>query len=472
MGIEPRLLSEAERAEIAERLAEAGPRERRAELHRLWKAHGEGYGGLVQELGGEIDADTAQLAQYAMHPRLAELLAKGMEKAKANGPAQPAGDVPLLAAAVWPGKTAHPGAMSRMRKFHQYVMPDGGRVEYDGDALVPVAAAQMAAAQSLPGGATLWPGARSQPTPTDWAEVGKSIGKAAPRVGVAAGTALPVLLTPMNAQEEYHSFGEGGAMRLRTAPGDLLGSVERFDPDTGEWVATELVGFIMGAGAGNLPSIVAGTPEQVDRAGRAEPLAVPDGQLPPPPGLVPPIVPDMGEEIFPAEESGPVTHVTPEVETGGDIEAFPIPESGEPQILVFPDMSKALASFVILENKKGNVATKVHIDGVRDWFLAQYPGWIHEGGRRDQKDGSEKKEYWVPGPGKAFPDKTGRGGDGRPGGKWADLTFKSPSGTIVHIQTVDVDRNGKPTERELENAEAIRRATRQTVILIPKPAGK
>ena len=34
----------------------------------------------------------------------------------------------------------------------------------------------------------------------------------------------------------------------------------------------------------------------------------------------------------------------------------------------------------------------------------------------------------------------------------------SPDGkTFVHIQTVDVDRNGKPTDRELDNAEKARR---------------
>jgi len=38
----------------------------------------------------------------------------------------------------------------------------------------------------------------------------------------------------------------------------------------------------------------------------------------------------------------------------------------------------------------------------------------------------------------------------------------------VHVQTIDLDNNGKPTERELEATEAIRRATEATVILIGK----
>lgn len=41
----------------------------------------------------------------------------------------------------------------------------------------------------------------------------------------------------------------------------------------------------------------------------------------------------------------------------------------------------------------------------------------------------------------------------------------------MHIQSVDVDRNGKPTRRELENAEKIRKKLEKgNILLIPKRA--
>ena len=43
-------------------------------------------------------------------------------------------------------------------------------------------------------------------------------------------------------------------------------------------------------------------------------------------------------------------------------------------------------------------------------------------------------------------------------------------GKLIHVQTADVDKNGKPTGRELENAEIIRKHTGDTVLLIAKPA--
>ena len=51
----------------------------------------------------------------------------------------------------------------------------------------------------------------------------------------------------------------------------------------------------------------------------------------------------------------------------------------------------------------------------------------------------------------------------------------SPSETkgikkLLHVQTVDLDKYGKPTARELENAEIIRKRTGATVLLIAKPA--
>ncbi len=79
-------------------------------------------------------------------------------------------------------------------------------------------------------------------------------------------------------------------------------------------------------------------------------------------------------------------------------------------------------------------------------------------------------EIQIPGPGKAFPHpETGKPGDSRPGSRYPDLTFKNvKTRKIFHVQTVDIDKNGKTIARELESAESIRRATRQNVILIQK----
>lgn len=48
------------------------------------------------------------------------------------------------------------------------------------------------------------------------------------------------------------------------------------------------------------------------------------------------------------------------------------------------------------------------------------------------------------------------------------MTLISPTGKKVHLQTVDVDKNGEPTEREWKSAMRIFIATGQTVILVPK----
>ena len=359
MGIEqPRLLGDAERDEIAESLAGMNPAERRIELHGLWKRHGGDYGRLVIELAGSIDSDTLRLAQYAMQPGIARPLAKGMEKARADGPVAPEGEaslVPLTAASAG----AYTGIdMPRFKPFRQYVMPDGERMAYDGEALVPVAAAQVTASQTLPGGATLWPESKRQVGAIDWSDIAEWIPKMSARTGLAAaGTAVAVLTTPLNAQEEYHYFGDGA--RLRTASGDLFGTVQQRDPDTGDWVETDLIGFIVSAGVGALPSVVAGTPEQVDRA-RPESFSLPDGRLPPPPGLIPPVVPDTGRETFPATENHPDVHETPPEISDGDTETFPIPETPRAQAEIFLALSDEIIREVTkpLEAHRGDEYTR------------------------------------------------------------------------------------------------------------------
>lgn len=74
-------------------------------------------------------------------------------------------------------------------------------------------------------------------------------------------------------------------------------------------------------------------------------------------------------------------------------------------------------------------------------------------------------EFWIPGPGQKF-------GDAQTLGRYADLTFKMPNGSIVHVQTVDTDRNGEPTDREWKAARWIKAMTGSDVYLIPKPGRK
>ena len=110
---------------------------------------------------------------------------------------------------------------------------------------------------------------------------------------------------------------------------------------------------------------------------------------------------------------------------------------------------------------------------VRDYYESM--GWKHVAGGRysdlnetipdGKKPGDEQSEYHIPGPGRAFKV------DSRRGGRFSDLTFETPDGKTVHIQSVDVDTNGKPTKRELDAAESIRRAVENAnIILISKGA--
>lgn len=183
----------------------------------------------------------------------------------------------------------------------------------------------------------------------------------------------------------------------------------------------------------------------------------PAPNLPPLPGFTPPNF-TQPQEFFP-ENSGYKT------ETEGFLPFRDVKQYG---IEAFPDESGIMNHFMILENRKGNPDTRRRNEDVRDWFIRQYPGWQHIGGGRDQETGEEIKEVWIPGPGKLL-------GDGRPGGAYADLTFRSPDGkSLVHINTVDSDRFESPTLREVENAEKMKRLTTDesgrgdTILLVPK----
>lgn len=181
--------------------------------------------------------------------------------------------------------------------------------------------------------------------------------------------------------------------------------------------------------------------------GRDTPMA-PAPPRPPLPGYEPPEVPDTSKEalipppVEPLDLSGPVD----------------LPE--KPAIFVTPPVPHRPEDD-IFEDRNERPETKEQIDRIRRYYES-LPGWKWLGGGRGPNPEDEDKEYRIPGHGVAW------GMDSRPGSHFTDLTFQSPSGRIVHIQTVDVNSKGVPTQRELNNARRIHQATGETVILIPK----
>lgn len=147
----------------------------------------------------------------------------------------------------------------------------------------------------------------------------------------------------------------------------------------------------------------------------------------------------------------------------------------EPTIEIYPgadDFTKRMGA--IVEQRRERVETAEQVDYLRDQVLKENKGWEHIYGGRN-KSGREVSEYYAPGPGKAIPRPGRNTGDGRKLSGYTDLTIVSPDGKhFKHYQTVDVDRNGKPTRRELDNAERIRRNLRNKdgiiheIFLVPK----
>ncbi len=172
--------------------------------------------------------------------------------------------------------------------------------------------------------------------------------------------------------------------------------------------------------------------------------------LPPMPDVEPPKMPE--KTVFPAE---PVE--LPDL-------SLPIPDPSEPTIFIHTIPPEDLGKIGMIVKNKGNEETRAELERIRDTILKANPDWEHIGGGRDRDSGEEKTEYWIPSSAKDFE------GDGRPGGKFTDLTFETPSGQIFHVQTVDMDKNGKPTQREQDNADFIFRRTGHSVILYPKGA--
>jgi len=196
---------------------------------------------------------------------------------------------------------------------------------------------------------------------------------------------------------------------------------------------------------------------------------------------LPPLLPTEPEPPTPPSER-PSTDVKPNRE---EFPATPprTPEKREnpaarpePTIEIYPgadDFAKRMGA--IVEQRRERMETAEQIDQLREKVLKENEGWKHVFGGRDKTSRQEKREYYAPGPGKAFPRPGRKTGDGRILSGRLDLTIVSPDGKhFKHYQTVDVDRNGNPTQRELDNAERIRRNLQNKdgyahdIFLVPK----
>jgi hypothetical protein len=186
-------------------------------------------------------------------------------------------------------------------------------------------------------------------------------------------------------------------------------------------------------------------------------------QMPPQPNELP--------NIPPSQPSSDVEELVPPIFVIREATIPPADPNGPPiQIYDPPDLP--IPDFI---ERKGNERTRSYLEVIRDYVLLHNPDLTHIAGGRRKGTGEELSEYWHPGPGYAA-DEFGKRGDGRPGSHWADLTLKGRGNKIVHIQLVDVDKNGNPTEREWKNALALAQPhyvdgelIEPDVILIPKP---
>jgi RHS repeat-associated protein len=112
-------------------------------------------------------------------------------------------------------------------------------------------------------------------------------------------------------------------------------------------------------------------------------------------------------------------------------------------------------------SRRGNQATRVHIEEVKNQFLKDNPGYSHIGGGLNNAGGKVKESYIRPTT--LIPGST-------KGGSYADLTFESPSGDIVHINTVDKGSYSGMSKREWINANRIKADSNATVITVVKGA--
>jgi hypothetical protein len=110
-------------------------------------------------------------------------------------------------------------------------------------------------------------------------------------------------------------------------------------------------------------------------------------------------------------------------------------------------------------SRRGSQATRDHIEEVKTQFLKDNPGYTHIGGGLNDI-GDKVGEVYIR-PTTSIPGST-------KGGSYADLTFKSSTGDIVHINTVDKGSYSGMSKREWINANRIKTDSGATVITVVK----
>ncbi|REJ64954.1 MAG: RHS repeat-associated core domain-containing protein [Planctomycetota bacterium] len=108
--------------------------------------------------------------------------------------------------------------------------------------------------------------------------------------------------------------------------------------------------------------------------------------------------------------------------------------------------------------RRGNQATRDHLDEVRDEFLDANPDYQHVAGGRDRLTGAELPEEYLP-----------PLDGGRRGGSYPDLTFQGPDGGRVRFNTTDTLADGTLTSTERINRDRIFEQTGEPIITVPKP---
>ncbi len=111
--------------------------------------------------------------------------------------------------------------------------------------------------------------------------------------------------------------------------------------------------------------------------------------------------------------------------------------------------------------RRGNAATKSHMDDVRDQFIKDNAGVTHNFGGREIGTGVELRETYLPPLNPAV--------TGRKGGSYTDMTFTDAKGRTVYIQTVDKGNVNGMTQREWDNAVRITQQNPDAVVItVPK----
>ncbi|HIE6170487.1 TPA: RHS repeat-associated core domain-containing protein, partial [Proteus mirabilis] len=111
--------------------------------------------------------------------------------------------------------------------------------------------------------------------------------------------------------------------------------------------------------------------------------------------------------------------------------------------------------------RRGNAATKSHMDDVRDQFVKDNPAATHNFGGREAGTGVELRETYLK---PLNPAQTGR-----KGGSYTDMTFTDSKGRTVYIQTVDKGNINGMTQREWDNAVRITQQNPKAIVItVPK----